>query len=95
MDIQEQRVQFVVAANRREKSLTALCQEFGISRPTGTLPAGGVGGDRRTQAASPAESRAHSREAGTARGGGAAALSRLGRAQTASCTGSREGGADA
>ena len=37
MDIQEQRVQFVVAANRREKSLTALCQEFGISRPTGTL----------------------------------------------------------
>lgn len=37
MDIQEQRVQFVVAANRREKSLTALCQEFDISRPTGML----------------------------------------------------------
>ena len=37
MDRQEQRVQFVVAANRREKSLTALCQEFGISRPTGML----------------------------------------------------------
>lgn len=35
MDVQEQRVQFVVAASRREKSLTALCQEFGISRPTG------------------------------------------------------------
>ena len=37
MDIQEQRVRFVVAASREEKSLTALCQEFGISRPTGML----------------------------------------------------------
>lgn len=37
MDVQEQRVQFVVAASRREKSFTALCQEFGISRPTGLL----------------------------------------------------------
>ena len=37
MDVQEQRVQFVVAASRREKSFTALCQEFGISRPTGVL----------------------------------------------------------
>ncbi len=37
MDVQEQRVQFVVAASRREKSFTALCQEFGISRPTGML----------------------------------------------------------
>jgi transposase InsO family protein len=37
MDVREQRVQFVVAAARREKSLTALCQEFGISRPTGLL----------------------------------------------------------
>ena len=37
MDVQEQRVEFVVAANRGEKSLTALCQEFGISRPTGML----------------------------------------------------------
>ena len=37
MEIQEQRVQFVVAASRREKSFTALCQEFGISRPTGLL----------------------------------------------------------
>jgi transposase InsO family protein len=37
MDVQQQRVQFVVAASRREKSLTALCQEFGISRPTGML----------------------------------------------------------
>ena len=35
MDVQEQRVQFVVAAGRREKSFSALCQEFGISRPTG------------------------------------------------------------
>lgn len=37
MDIREQRVQFVVAALRREKSLTALCEEFEISRPTGRL----------------------------------------------------------
>ncbi|HTS35307.1 MAG TPA: helix-turn-helix domain-containing protein, partial [Candidatus Solibacter sp.] len=37
MDVQEQRVRFVVAASREEKSLTALCQEFGISRPTGRL----------------------------------------------------------
>jgi transposase InsO family protein len=37
MDVEEQKVKFVVAATRREKSLTALCQEFGISRPTGCL----------------------------------------------------------
>ena len=37
MDVQEQRVSFVVTASRGEKSLTALCQEFGISRPTGYL----------------------------------------------------------
>lgn len=35
MDIQEQRVRFVLAAARKEKSLTALCREFQISRPTG------------------------------------------------------------
>ncbi len=37
MEAEEQKVQFVVAATRREKSLTALCEEFGISRPTGYL----------------------------------------------------------
>ena len=37
MDLNEQRVQFVVAAVRREKTLGELCQEFGISRPTGRL----------------------------------------------------------
>jgi len=37
MDVQEQRVRFVVLAERREKSLTVLCREFGISRPTGYL----------------------------------------------------------
>src|SRR5271166_3927393 len=37
MDVREQRVQFVVAAIRREKSFGALCGEFGISRPTGGL----------------------------------------------------------
>jgi transposase InsO family protein len=35
MDVKEQRVRFVVAASRKEKSFTALCQEFGISRPVG------------------------------------------------------------
>ena len=37
MDVREQRVRFAVAAVRKEKCLTALCQEFGISRPTGYL----------------------------------------------------------
>ena len=37
MEVREQRVQFVVVAARREKSFTALCAEFGISRPTGCL----------------------------------------------------------
>ena len=37
MDLKEQRVRFVVAASRREKPFRALCQEFGISRPTGYL----------------------------------------------------------
>jgi transposase InsO family protein len=37
MDVQEQRVRFVVAASRREKPLSVLCAEFGISRPTGAL----------------------------------------------------------
>ena len=33
-DVDEQRMRFVVAASRREKSLTELCAEFEISRPT-------------------------------------------------------------
>jgi transposase InsO family protein len=37
MDVEEQKVKFVVAATRQKKSFTALCQEFGISRPTGCL----------------------------------------------------------
>jgi transposase InsO family protein len=37
VDIQEQRVRFVVAASREEKTFGALCQEFGVSRPTGYL----------------------------------------------------------
>ena len=35
MEVREQRVQFVVAAARKEKPLLELCREFGISRPTG------------------------------------------------------------
>lgn len=37
VDVQEQRVRFVVAASRRESSVSALCAEFGISRATGHL----------------------------------------------------------
>src|SRR5215475_2728287 len=36
-DIAEQRVRFVVAASRGEKTMVSLCQEFEISRPTGYL----------------------------------------------------------
>jgi transposase InsO family protein len=35
MELREQRVRFVVAAHRREKSMAELCREFGISRPAG------------------------------------------------------------
>jgi transposase InsO family protein len=49
MDVGEQRVRFVVAASRGEKPVSALCAEYGISRPTGHLwlaryREGGVGG---------------------------------------------------
>ena len=35
MDVREQRVRFVVAAHRKEKSMAELCREFNISRPLG------------------------------------------------------------
>jgi transposase InsO family protein len=35
VDVQEQRVRFVVAASRAASSISALCAEFGISRATG------------------------------------------------------------
>lgn len=49
VEVQEQRVRFVIAASGEEGSLTALCREFAISRPTGYLwlsryRADGVGG---------------------------------------------------
>ena len=34
-DVKQQRIEFVVAVNRKQNSLSRLCQEFGISRPTG------------------------------------------------------------
>jgi transposase InsO family protein len=37
VDVDEQRVRFVVAASREECSVSALCAEFGISRATGHL----------------------------------------------------------
>src|SRR5215471_17688570 len=35
VDIEEQRMRFVIAASRKEKPFARLCQEFEISRPTG------------------------------------------------------------
>lgn len=35
VDVEEQRMRFVIAANRKEKPLRHLCQEFDISAPTG------------------------------------------------------------
>ncbi len=35
VNVDEQRVRFVVSASRREKSMQQLCEEFQISRPTG------------------------------------------------------------
>ena len=37
MDIEDQRVRFVVLASRAERPFSVLCAEFGISRPTGYL----------------------------------------------------------
>ena len=37
MEVQQQRVEFVVRALRRAEPLAELCREFGISRPTGYL----------------------------------------------------------
>ena len=49
VNVDEQRMRFVVSASRREKSLQRLCEEFQISRPTGycwlrRYRAGGVAG---------------------------------------------------
>src|SRR6266581_884953 len=35
VDIEEQRVRFVVSASRGERTMQELCREFEISRPTG------------------------------------------------------------
>src|SRR5580692_5382116 len=59
------------------------------------LSGSGAGGDRRAQPASAAESHANHDGFGAACGGGAPALSRLGRTQTASPTGAGESGVNA
>ena len=51
MEVQDQRVRFVIAASRGEQSMSELCREFAISRPTGyewlrRYRAGGVGAIR-------------------------------------------------
>src|ERR1700677_2968114 len=35
MEVQDQRVRFVIAASRGEQNMSELCREFDISRPTG------------------------------------------------------------
>src|ERR1700721_4695273 len=35
MEVQDQRVRFVIAASRSGQNMSELCREFGISRPTG------------------------------------------------------------
>jgi len=37
MEVSEQRIRFVIAASLRSASMTELCQQYGISRPTGYL----------------------------------------------------------
>jgi len=37
VEVREQRIRFVVAAHRGDRTLSSLCMEFGISRPTGSL----------------------------------------------------------
>ncbi len=37
VDVSEQRMQFVIRAKSKQERLSALCREFGISRPTGYL----------------------------------------------------------
>ena len=49
VNVDEQRMRFVVCASRRERTLQQLCKEFQISRPTGyqwlrRYQAGGIGG---------------------------------------------------
>ena len=100
MDVQEQRVQFVVAASRKEKTFSALCQEFGISRPTGMrwrerYEQAGLAGIAERSRATAAESHPDADGVGAAGGGDAATLSRLGSAQAASAAGARGSGVDA
>src|SRR5712671_7671073 len=90
VDIQEQRVRFVVAASRREKTFGVLCQEFEVSRPTGYLwlrryQEQGLAGIA-AQPSAACQSAADRRRVGAAGGGTAATLSGLGSAQTAGAT---------
>ena len=84
MEVREQRVQFVVAATRREKSFSALCASLAYRvhrQPVAeALSATRGGGDRRAQLSSPSQSATDDGRVRRAGGGVAAALSRLGSA---------------
>ncbi len=82
VDVQEQRVRFVVAASRQEKTFRDLCQEFEVSRPTGYLwlqrYRGRVWQACRTQPATASEPSAQRGAVRAASGGVAATLSHWG-----------------
>ena len=91
--VDEQRVRFVVSAKRGEKTMSAMCEEFAISRPTGYRGCGAIRrrGCRRggEEPASAPESNADGQRTGGAGGGVAAAAAGLGRTEVASGAGGR------
>ena len=88
VDVDEQRMRFVIAVSRGEKRFGELCKEFDISRPTGyqwwgRFQAGGckaVVEKSRASKTQPAENQPRNRKTGA---GGATRKAGLGSAQTA------------
>src|SRR5258708_1829027 len=88
VDVEEQRMRFVIAASRREKPFRHLCAEFDISRPTGyewwkRYQAGWPQGGARKKPAAASQPGAHGRRHRSPGGATAATVSRLGSTQTA------------
>ena len=92
--VEEQRMQFVIRATSGAERLSALCREFGISRPTGyewrqaIRTVADADADPRTQSATSPQSDAHRSRAGAARGGVAKADG-MGRQEAARAAGGR------
>jgi|GEM_PF-3590152 len=100
MDVQEQRVRFVVEATQKRSSFDSLCAAYEISRPTGYLwlqryreqGAEGIAERSRKPHHSP---RRTGERVGAPSDGVAVALSRLGRSQAQGVAGASGGGAAA